>query len=268
MSEGKKQKKEEKAQETAAPTRRRYRRRMGDAQQKGSAAWLVSFTDVMALMLTFFVLLFAMSNPKEEDWEDLTDAVQNNFNKYYGQVFNRGHQDTINIEKVNFSQALDLNYLRALIISLVEREPSLSVVKLINQPGNLIISLPENLLFDPGQAKIKDEASRALFTLANILSRIQNRVEVVGHTDPRPISTQDFPSNWELSMSRAAQVAAVLENVGYSQSVIVRGQASGRYQDLEGALPEDKRLNLSRRVDILIMEDDGKRVKLFDIGLP
>lgn len=268
MKEEKKQKKEEVlSQKSQEPTRRRYARRMGD-RGGGGAIWLISFTDVMALMLTFFVLLFAMSNPREENWEGIKDTVQNNFNKYAGQLLNRGHQDAVSIEKVNFSQALDLNYLRTLIASLIEREPSLKVVKFISQSGTLILSLPEDLLFDPGEAKIKEDAGRALFTLANILSRIKNRVEVVGHTDPRPISTEDFPSNWELSMMRAAQVAAVLENVGYGQSVVIRGQAGGRYLDLEGSVPESKRLELSRRVDILIMEDDGKRVKLFDIGSP
>jgi chemotaxis protein MotB len=98
----------EQSNASSAPIMRRYGRRAGDAQ--GSSAWLVSFTDVMALMLTFFVLLFAMSHPKEEEWDEFTDTVQENFNRFNGQVLNRGQQDAINIEKVNWSKALDLNY--------------------------------------------------------------------------------------------------------------------------------------------------------------
>lgn len=260
--------KEEEATEEGGGTRRkRYGRRLGD-QDQITSIWLVSFTDVMALMLTFFVLLFAMSNPKEEDWDSLKDSVQSNFNRFYGQPLNRGFQDAINISKVNYSQALDLNYLRAIIIDLIEKEPSLEVVSVLTQPRSLIISLPQDLLFDSGRADVKDGARDALFVLAGSLSRIKNRIEIIGHADPRPVTGGEYPSNWELSLARASQVAGILENVGYDQTVTVRGFASGRYQDLPDNLGEQRRLDLSRRVDIVIMEDDGKRVKLFDIGLP
>lgn len=242
-------------------TFKRRDRRLED--QQDSSIWLISFTDVMALMLTFFVLLFAMSHPKENDWDQFTDKVQQSFNKFYGQTLNRGFQDAINIEKVNFSKALDLNYLRAILEDLIEKDPALQVVKLINQREGLIISLPQNMLFETGQASVKSEANRALFTLSETLSRIKNRIEVVGHTDPRPITSARYDSNWHLSLARAANVAAVLENVGYEKPIIVRGQAAGRYQDIPATLGEVERLDLSRRVDIVIMEDDGNRLQLF-----
>ena len=248
-----------------APIMRRYGRRAGDAQ--GSATWLISFTDVMALMLTFFVLLFAMSNPKEEEWTEFTNTVQENFNRFNGQVLNRGQQDAINIEKVNWSKALDLNYLRVILEKLIEQEPNLKVAKLINQRGG-IISLPQEMLFNTGQASVKSEANKALFALAGTLTRIKNRIEIVGHTDPRPIISGRFQSNWHLSLARASSVAAVLENVGYERPVVVRGQAAGRYTDIPANLGEVERLDLSRRVDIIVMEDDGKRLKLFDISGP
>ena len=90
----------------------------------------------------------------------------------------------------------------------------------------------------------------------------------MGHTDPRPITSDRFASNWELSLSRAANIAAVLENVGYDRPVTVRGYASARFDDISETVPISERLDLSRRVDIVIMEDDGRKMKLFDIGLP
>lgn len=257
---------DEKENISAAPIMRRYGRRAGDAQE--SSAWLISFTDVMALMLTFFVLLFAMSHPKEEEWDEFTDTVHENFNRFNGQVLNRGQQDAINIEKVNWSKALDLNYLRVILEKLIEQEPNLKVAKLINQRGGLIISLPQEMLFNTGQASVKSEANKALFALAGTLMRIKNRIEIVGHTDPRPITSGRFQSNWHLSLARASSVAAVLENVGYERPVVVRGQAAGRYADIPANLGEVERLDLSRRVDIIVMEDDGKRLKLFDISGP
>lgn len=248
---------------------RRFGRRMGDqGDNSGKSMWLVSFTDVMALMLTFFVLLFAMSNPKVEEWQDFTKNIQKNFNRFYGKIDNRSAEDAININKINFSRALDINYLQAIINNLIEKEPSLTAVRLIDNGSSLIISLPQDLLFDAGRAEIKEEANKALFTLAGTFRRIKNRIEVVGHTDPRPTSSSAFPSNWELSLTRAASVSAVLENVGYERPIAVRGQASGRYYDIPESVPVSERQDLSRRVDIVVMEDDGRTLKLFDIGLP
>ena len=246
---------------------RRHNRRLGDGEAKGSSMWLISFTDVMALMLTFFVMLFAMSNPKQEEWQEFTQNIQKNFNRFYGRPLNRAAEDAVNIEKINFSQALDLNYLKALIVSLIDGEEALKGLKVIDTGRSLIIALPQDLLFQAGNATIKSEANQVLFTLADTLGRIKNRIEIVGHTDPRPVRGGSFPSNWELSLIRAMNVAAVLENVGYQQDVVVRGQASGRYKDLPAEITESERLDLSRRVDIVIMEDDGRRSLISDLSI-
>ncbi len=264
------QKEEDQEQEALKSTSstRRFRRRMGDETGRGKSMWLISFTDIMALMLTFFVLLFAMSNPKQKEWEEFTHNVQESFNRFYGRPLNRGAEDAVNIAKINFSQALDLRYLKALILNLIEQEKSLNVLRVIDNGSSLIVSLPQDLLFEAGQAQVRPQGNKALFTLAGTLRRIKNRIEIVGHTDPRPVTVDTFPSNWELSLARAANVAAVLENVGYGRAVTIRGQASGRYDDLPESISESERLDLSRRVDIVIMEDDGRRMKFFDIGLP
>ncbi len=248
---------------------RRFNRRMGDNGGEGSSSmWLISFTDVMALMLTFFVLLFAMSNPKQEEWQDFTQQIQENFNRFEGAPDNRGAEDAINIEKINFSKALNLSYLRILIENLIEKEPALRNAKIIEADKSLIISLPQNILFEAGSANVKSEANRAIYTLATTLKRIKNRIEIVGHTDPRPMVDGTNNSNWKLSLARAANVGAVLNNVGYERAITVRGQASGRFDDIPDTVPERERLDLSRRVDVVVMEDDGRSAKLFDIGLP
>lgn len=248
--------------------RRRSSRRMGDQTSGGKSMWLISFTDVMALMLTFFVLLFAMSNPKEEEWDKFTHNIQENFNRFHGQVLNRGKEDAVNIDKVNFSQALDLNYLKVLMGNLIRDEKSLEGVRLVDAAGRLIISLPHHLLFDSGAANIKEQAHDALFTIGGALRRIKNRIEIVGHADPRPLSGSKFSSNWELSLSRAASVAAGLESFGYESPISIKGQGSGRFDDIPDSFSVAERLDLSRRVDIVIMADDGRRTRLFDIGLP
>jgi chemotaxis protein MotB len=225
--------------------------------------WLITFTDIMALMLTFFVLLYSMSVPEVESWEDLTTSINKGFSKFYSPRKFSGPQDTIEINKLDLSQALNLDYLRGLIETKIGENDILYDVVLISADDRLIISMPEDLLFDAGNDEVGVQGKRALFALGGILSNIKNRIEVVGHTDPRPISdrNQKFESNWELSLSRATQVSNILMQVGYRRPVIVRGMSSARYDELPESLPDQQRLDLSRRVDIVVMTDDGRTRK-------
>jgi chemotaxis protein MotB len=259
---------EENEQDESHNDIRRHSRRMGDAEQvsMGSSAWLVSFTDVMALMLTFFVLLFAMSKPEAKSWSEISSALQNEFNKFYGPMLNRGMQDSVNLDKVNFNQALNLNYLHALIESVIKDNPSLSQLEIITQPDHLILSMPQDLLFDPSDISVNENGMRVIYALGGALARIKNSVEIIGHADPRPLQTEEgqYTDNWSLSMARAASVAGLLKSVGYNKEVVVRGLSSGRYEDLKGVLSSDEaRLNLSRRVDIIIRDHDGTKRKVF-----
>ncbi|MBI4031581.1 MAG: OmpA family protein [Proteobacteria bacterium] len=251
-------------------SRRRYGRRMGDvnSQQSGPPIWLITFTDTIALMLTFFVMLFAMSTPADKEWSEITAALFGQLNKFYGPSFNRGPVDALNLQRVDFDRALDISYLSALMESVVEDNENLSGARFIEQPGMLIISLPQDLLFEPGNADISEKGARALYGLGGALSRIKNKVEVWGHADPRPFQGQErtYESNWELSLARAANVAGVLNDVGYEKTINIIGNSSGRYQDLSAITDEDMRMDLARRVDIVIYNHDGrKKEPLFDL---
>lgn len=239
------------------------RRRLGDSPQP-SYVWLVTFTDIMGLMLTFFVMLFAMTEPQQEEWADVSVALQSQIGKVYGMQYAQGTEESIDLSKINFQRALDVRYLEELMRAIIEENPALGSVTLINQPGAVVVSLPQELLFEPGEATVKDQGRKALYTLGGSLARMRNRIEVAGHADPRPIegSAGAFDNNWELSLARAAQVASILENVGYEQEIAISGYGSGRYQDMAAIKDETQRQDLARRVDIVIMNYAGRSEKI------
>lgn len=246
-------------------SRRRYGRRRGDQNDGAGQAWIVSFTDTMALLLTFFVMLYAMSSPEEKEWKNMTESLQASFNRFYGAAYNRGLEDATAIERVRMSRGLDLDYLQTLFETLIRQDHTLKDVRIMKVERGLVFSLPENLLFETGKAEVTPEGLRALYTLGAALDRIKNRIEIVGHTDPRPVHGGEYGSNWELSFARAAHVAAALQTIGYEKPLGIRGFGSARYDDISGGIPEQERLDLSRRVDIMVMEDDARRVKMLDI---
>lgn len=242
-------------------------RRAGDIHMSsgGGSTWLLSFTDVMALMLTFFVMLFAMSEPHKSDWEGMMSAMKNEFRSFYGPAWNAGPQETINISKVNFDQALDIGYLDLLMKSAMKENKLLDNLVITRRKDKLILSLPQDMLFAPGQATPEDKGLKTLYALGGPLSRMKNQIEVVGLADPKPVTNPDatYKNNWELSLARATNVAAILKRVGYEKDITVRGLSDGRYQDLASVKDEDQRLALSRRVDIVILNHDGRKSDVF-----
>ncbi len=223
--------------------------------------WLITFTDVMALMLTFFVLLYAMSKPVEKEWVEVTASLGSHFSKEYARPYNKGSQDAVSIDKIPQSKALDLGYLEGLITRLLEQK-EIKDVMIFQNTDRLIISLPSELLFKSGSAEVKLEGKKALFAIAGVLSRIKNRLEIVGHTDPAPItsSTARYNTNWRLSLARGANISSVLQELGYSRQMTVRGLSSGRYDDIPETIDQEKRYSMARRVDIVLMRDEGYRI--------
>lgn len=234
----------------------RRQRRMGDAPGgSASSTWLVTFTDIMALMLTFFVLLYSMSNPEDNKWSKLTQTLQKELSKFYGPKAQKGDKDVVNIKRLEQDQALSLSYLEPLIRKQFKKEDRLADIVVFRNAGRLILALPQSLVFQSGGERLSEKGQKILFTLANVLSRIQNAIEIIGHTDPAPIAEDaqmPYSNNWSLSLGRAAEVAGILKKQGYRGTLDIKGVAEARYTELPDDLSQDKRRQLARRVDIVI----------------
>lgn len=196
----------------------------------------------------------------------MTAALGRDLGRQFAPPANRGTQDTINIDKVDFSKALDLSYLGVLLKETLKNNPQAEGIMMINRGDRLIVSMPDSLLFDAGQADVLDSGRKTLFAMGEALAKMRNAIEIVGHADPRPVGVNPsaaYGNNWELSLARATNVAALIESTGYSRPMTVRGMSSARYDELPQDLPEDKRLDLARRVDIVILRTTGAQVQRY-----
>lgn len=231
-----------------------------DNAKKSNSAWLVSFTDVMALMLTFFVLLFAMTEPNSKSWQEISTSLKSEFTKTYGGQRFSGKIDSISLDELSEQRALNLSYLESLLNTKLAEQGSKEDVRVVKVGDVLALSLPGDLVFESASAKVTEQGGKALKSLGFILSRIKNRIEIVGHSDPRRIqSTTGYKNNWALSLARARAVAVRLHEAGYSQTVPVYGRASGSFENLPAGLNQDERFQLARRVDIIVHQNEKTR---------
>lgn len=223
---------------------------------KPDHAWMITFADLVSLMLTFFVLLFSMSNVKMDQWDAMIDTLT--------QTLNPSKLTTVaaatskfNVGTIFRKRAINLDYLSTVLEESMAQDTLLSQSQLMMLDDRLVIALPGDLLFSTGRAVMSEDAKSALFTLGSVLRNIGNQIGVNGHTDPRPPgSGSEFTSNWELSLARAAAVANTIRRSGYTDEIFAFGYGASRYDQLP-KIEEEKRLQLARRVDIVIFPTVG-----------
>lgn len=229
------------------------------ATRPGAGIWLITFTDLAALMLALFVMLFSMSTMDEAKWRRVTAALSPDGDPRSEEGTAPAVSAARNIAAAETAPGRDLDYLAALLARQMAAEPRLAEAILRRGGDRIVISLPEGLLFAPDSATPHARSDAPLFTLAGLLRNLPNRIEVEGHTDPDPPNAARYASNWDLSLRRALAVRAALERAGYSRPVVARGYGASRFGALSPRLDPRRRYALARRVDIVIHEAGSSR---------
>jgi flagellar motor protein MotB len=126
-------------------------------------------------------------------------------------------------------------------------------VRLMDTARGLAVEISSSVLFAPAQANLQPGSIAALQNVAQVLRSVENPIEVQGHTDKLPISTAQFPSNWELASARASAVVRLFLTSGLAPDRLAAiGYADNRPVEA-GDSPEARARN--RRVTLLILTD-------------
>lgn len=239
------------------------RRRKRDEGKKGSPEWMTIYSDMVTLLLCFFVLLFAFSEIDAQKFQ----AIMKSFEGSLG-VFNGGKtiEEAPLINADNLPENMTTNELKEhedfirlkKQIDEYAKEMGLeSEIKASIDERGLVIRLLDNVFFDPGKADIKPKAKEVLLYIGDILKMddlVGKNVKVEGHTDSDPVrDTHKYATNWELSGARASSVARFLiDNKGIDGKKISVAGYSFHRPVAPNDTPENKAKN--RRVDIVILK--------------
>jgi chemotaxis protein MotB len=236
--------------------------------------WLVSYADMITLLMVLFVVLYAMGQTDKSKLEQLRTSLQRAFSV---EVL-RGTEATslkgssgsslvppvvplaITQEVIAMTgettpdprMVATLQEVRQTLVDIpIPPDTSGSVDVGASREG-IVISLAGNLLFDSGKSDLKPRGMMLLDTLAERLRTMPNEIRVEGHTDNIPIATPLYPSNWELSSARATTVARYfVENDEIApQRLIAAGLGEFR-----PVAPNDTREGRARnrRVDLVVL---------------
>ncbi len=197
--------------------------------------WLISYSDFLTLLFTFFVALFSLSTIDLWKAEKFTGSLRKAFK--------------VIDEPIPFEE--DRN--RAVIEDLKKLLNDISGVEIKSDLKGVIIRLPNSLLFDSGSAFLKRESIEGLRRISDYLRNIPNKILIEGHTDNIPLSSESiYKSNWELSAARAASVLHFLIQEGLSPDrFTIAGY--GEYKPIESNETQEGRAK-NRRVELIILK--------------
>ncbi|MDH3629706.1 MAG: OmpA family protein [Gammaproteobacteria bacterium] len=120
------------------------------------------------------------------------------------------------------------------------------------EQGRIVINLPNNVLFKSGSANLNPEGEEALTQIGSVLSQFSDRrFQIEGHTDNKPIKSAQFPSNWELSTSRALTVVHLLTDIDVDPENI-SAAGFGEFRPRADNETEEGR-QLNRRIEIIML---------------
>jgi chemotaxis protein MotB len=253
------------------------RRKKKQEEHENMERWLVSYADFMTLLFAFFVVMYSISSVNEGKYRVLSDSLSDTFTT-----------EESSPEIIDFDNSLSQpqtaqsdNFIELPIPNdNIENEPEIDKNPTLNEISNevsgavedlinnglininknenwLEIEIKSSILFQSGGSVLSEDAEDVLASLAKIIKAYPNQIQVEGYTDNVPIKTQRFPSNWELSSSRAASVVHLFADEGVNPNNM---QAIG-YGEFRPKANNDsaKGRSENRRVVLVILGSDNTR---------
>ncbi|HHW48832.1 MAG TPA: flagellar motor protein MotB [Clostridiaceae bacterium] len=253
------------------------RRKRNIDESDAPAEWLLTYSDLVTLLLTFFVMLYSMSVLDKQKFRELAHSLRSTFlNVSVGQIHNSNRGEDIfsitefdnatneyelksnneQFEEMSEEELQELNEtkmrnVKRQLEEAIEKHNLAEYVRVVDEKRSLILRFDSVVLFDLGKAEIRESGKEILKELGSILKELDNDITIEGHTDNLPINTFLFPSNWELSTKRATNVVIFLiENCGLKPEKLT---AAGR-GEFEPIAPNDSDENRqkNRRIDIVV----------------
>ena len=221
--------------------------------------WLVSYADFITLLFAFFVVMYSISSVNEGKFRTVSDSIKAALNPIVSPAttsvpFTIGQNKALTVTPtIELAKEPAVRRLRQIMRSL-KNETQLEIVQLKELTnGDIVLTLPVTVLFRSGESALRPEAHPFIQAIGDVLIDLDRHVRVEGHTDNVPISTVQFPSNWELSSTRAVTVVRALsEQYGVpTDHLTAVGHADSRSL-ADNLTPENRAKN--RRVEIVVQE--------------
>ncbi|MDI6870358.1 MAG: flagellar motor protein MotB [Bacillota bacterium] len=219
------------------------------------APWIVSYGDMVTLLLTFFVLLYSFSLVDLRKFQALSMSMSQALR---GAPLQSGGEKVIQMfpetallaKKTSSSQ--DVLEAAAKAEAFLKKEGLDKVASVLPQERGVVIRFEDRVFFDTGRAELKPEAVEIGRKLAGYLATVPNQIRIEGHADNVPIHNARYASNWELSVARATSFLSFLLKSGNLKPEKLSAAGYGEYRPVAPNDSEEGRRK-NRRVDVVLL---------------
>ncbi|MBN1899280.1 MAG: flagellar motor protein MotB [Spirochaetes bacterium] len=248
---------------TIVPERRKKKKERGGVRP--TPAYMVTFGDMMNLLLTFFILLLTTATIQGREFKLILSAFTGSFGMMPGGLtLSKGKlaEMGMTIETLPArEQGRKLSKARKQALHIFKPEIKAKRVRIREDERGLVITLMNDAYFEKGSADLIPQTKEVLYKVAQLLTspEIKNKVRIEGHTDNTPLRRKDFPrDNWELSTQRSVNVVKYLIDNGVEADKL-SAAGYGEYKPLPGntnKTPEERAQN--RRVEIILLWEESQ----------
>jgi chemotaxis protein MotB len=218
--------------------------------KKGAPAWVVTFGDIMCLLMCFFVLLLSFSSMETERFKIVAGHIREAFGVQVGQRHTEipAGATVVGTEYQHPSPSKAMIYER--LEDLIAKRRLDGLVSITIAEDGVRLDLRDGLLFAPGSTELSDKALPFLDEVADVIREFGGFADIGGHTDAAGAEGEAASEAWVLSSARAAVVAERLEAQGIPGPRLAATGYAGSRPLSESRTEEGRRKN--RRVEILI----------------
>jgi chemotaxis protein MotB len=226
------------------------------AKAENHERWLITYADLITLLLVFFIVLYAGSQEDSHKFAILAQGLRSAFNNPSNS--GGGGQSAVFLGSGSTNQGgysqqeIDFKAIQTMLQQITAQQGLNGAVHVQDAQNEIDIDLTSDLLFPSGGADLRPEAKPALDAVAQSLQGKPNQIRIEGHTDNIPINTVQFNSNWELSAARATAVLRYLVEIDGLPSQQLYAAAYGDTHPVaDNSTPDGRAQN--RRAEIVVL---------------
>jgi chemotaxis protein MotB len=208
-------------------------------KKENSERWMLTYSDLITLLMVFFIVLYSMSNINKDQYQQLAKSLENALGSSGtsadGSIIPKGSgilnggtgltsseiqengatedgksaEDNFSYESDGISKE-EFIELRTSLYNAIKDSDLKDTLKITVEDKGMVITLPNDILFGSGEAEVRSEMKPILDKVAQLINSIDSPVQIEGYTDNVPVNTIRYKSNWQLSAERAANVVYYL----------------------------------------------------------
>jgi len=229
------------------------RRKNGADEHENLERWLLTYADLITLLLAFFIMMYTFSKQDAQKYNEVTAHLKSIFSGGSG-IAKKGNLEgklPVDLQMQIGSNAMIEERIKQEFREIAGENGLKNNITVFTDARGVVVRIMDKAFYDEGKADLKQGAKNALNKIIPIMKGIKNHIRIEGHTDDTPISKGEFKSNWELSVRRATEVVRYIVEKGPIAPDRVSATGYAEYRPIvSNDTAENKALN--RRVEIII----------------